>query len=344
MTSRSALVAAIAVAAAVLAVSGASAGPAQVALMNLAKPQHRGLYGGHHAFMSPFFRAFVHNQRKGFPFPGGKECEEDAHHLCGGILRRCVGRFGCSMQCLTDHAPKLSEKCRKAHPCFVDIDKHCATVSGGANQMMGCLRAHSAELTEECKKFHPCLRPGDHKCHKLDYHGAPAPFVGDIAKFLAKVRSGAFARDHNLMQGEHMRHHHGAFHPGGFQAHRNQDHFRIFNKRKHHFGRHHGGSGAAVRAAHDEMQLVREESRHLAAEERELLDERRELQNERRELSRERRELEHERHGAGAGASASANSASGMLLSPAPSAGGSAWAYGAAGAALLALAAAALAW
>jgi hypothetical protein len=78
----------------------------------------------------------MENQRKGFPFPSGKECEADAHKLCPGILKRCVGHFGCTIQCLTDHAPKLSPQCQQAHPCYPDIDKFCAHMPPGENRMM----------------------------------------------------------------------------------------------------------------------------------------------------------------------------------------------------------------
>lgn len=231
------------------------------------------LYKGHHSFMSPFFRAFVHNQKKGFPFPNGKECEEDSHRLCGGILRRCVGRFGCSMQCMTDHAPELSEKCRKAHPCYVDIDKFCPHVGGGRNAMMDCLHGHLKDLSAQCKKHHPCLVPGQHLCHKLDYNTPPVNFIGqNVAKFLEKVRSGAFAHAHHPPAGGH----HGFFHPGGFSRNHHQHSFRRFK---------------------DRMHREREAEKHVEREERELLAERRELASERRELEQERRRFARERDG-----------------------------------------------
>lgn len=94
----------------------------------------------------------------------GAECEEDAHRLCPGIMKSCIGSFGCTIQCLTDHAPKvvvvcsctidkifrepdrfrirlvaciqLSPACRSAHPCYPDIDKYCVEIPAGKNEMM----------------------------------------------------------------------------------------------------------------------------------------------------------------------------------------------------------------
>ena len=108
--------------------------------------------------VSPFFARFVKNQQKGFPFPNGKECEEDSHKLCPGILRKCVGKFGCTTQCLADHMPKLSKKCAKAHPCYPSMDKYCSDVPAGQNAMMKCLKKHFKDLNPECIHHHPCLK------------------------------------------------------------------------------------------------------------------------------------------------------------------------------------------
>jgi hypothetical protein len=37
----------------------------------------------------------------------GKECEEDAHKFCPGILKKCTGNFHCTTQCLSDHSPHV---------------------------------------------------------------------------------------------------------------------------------------------------------------------------------------------------------------------------------------------
>lgn len=85
------------------------------------------------AFFHHFFQT---QQTTHFPFPDGEECEADAHRLCGGILKNCIGDFGCTTQCITDHAPHLSPACLDKHPCFPDIDTYCKDVQGGANMIM----------------------------------------------------------------------------------------------------------------------------------------------------------------------------------------------------------------
>lgn len=56
-------------------------------------------------FISPLLTRFVNEQKKGFPFPEGKECAEDMHKHCKRSLEVCVGNNECSMTCLTDHCP-----------------------------------------------------------------------------------------------------------------------------------------------------------------------------------------------------------------------------------------------
>lgn len=142
--------------------------------------------------LEPLFTKFLHNQRRGFPFPDGQECEEDAHKLCAGILKRCVGDYGCTTQCLTDHAPALSPKCAQAHPCYSAIDQFCPHVAPAQNEMMRCLQSHLSELPEACLQAHPCLKSDDlnQECQVLDYSGKAPAFLTNLRHFLDTVRTG----------------------------------------------------------------------------------------------------------------------------------------------------------
>jgi hypothetical protein len=248
--------------------------------------------------VDPMLNAFVENQKKGFPFPDGAECEEDAHRLCGGILRECAGDFGCSVQCLTDKAPHLSEGCRRAHPCFEDIDRFCAHVEGGQNKMMACLHGHAAELSAECLAQHPCLKE-DHpaKCGVQDYAAPPVDFIGDIKAFLGNLHAGRlFDPLKNLARfAQHRRRPPPppplplrlALPPRVFSVADGDAPGPVAEGDAGRFGGRRGiRSGDPV-----ERLAAARERRELQRERRELLDERRELAAERRELLRMRSQM-----------------------------------------------------
>lgn len=231
----------------------------------------------------PFFRAFVHNQRRGFPFPNGQECEADAHKVCGGILKTCMGSFGCSLQCLTDHIPSLSPKCQKAHPCYPDIDKHCSHIKPGHNDMMTCLLEKKSKLSHACLAHHPCLRFPHIKCRSLDYNTPPVPFVGDIGRFLTTLRSGhLFSPIHRFPRLPMMQTHHRAVRPGFRYPHGmwNQGHKTDDESEKH---------------IREEKNELRQERSHLRQREQKLRHEEQIYASNEQLLLKERQELEAER-------------------------------------------------
>jgi hypothetical protein len=143
-----------------------------------------------------FFRNFWQRQiASSFPFPDGQECEADAHRLCGGILKNCVGDFGCTSQCITDHIPNLSEGCKAKHPCYPDIDRFCNNVQGGPRNVMNCLQSNAHQLSHECTSLHPCILEA--KCQEIDYDDAiiqpRRPVVQAIPLYMQMLQS---ARQH----------------------------------------------------------------------------------------------------------------------------------------------------
>eukprot|EP01006_Ploeotia_vitrea_P027961 TRINITY_DN60724_c0_g1_i2.p2 TRINITY_DN60724_c0_g1~~TRINITY_DN60724_c0_g1_i2.p2 ORF type:complete len:333 (+),score=138.23 TRINITY_DN60724_c0_g1_i2:111-1109(+) len=257
--------------------------------------------------LDPILNTFIHNQRKGFPFPQGRECEEDAHKLCGGMLRMCEGAFGCTTQCLTDHAPHLSEKCRKAHPCAQEIDDWCPHVKGGQNDMMHCLKEHQKQLSDLCVAHHPCLNASladtHPHCVPIDYKSQPPSFIKNIQHFLHNLRHGHFfepmpgaaaAPEDALAAVErHRTHHHHRFGGGG-----------IRNMLSSLFGGLGGGDSPQGRNIADRSHEISENKphhnkhhhkHHNAQRQQELDREARRLERERNELLQERRELASER-------------------------------------------------
>lgn len=233
---------------------------------------------GDDADAGSFFKQFVKNQRKGFPFPQGQECEEDAHRVCPGVLRSCIGNFGCTMQCLTDHAPELSPACRRAHPCFPDFDKFCVDIPPGKNEMMKCLKNHAAELSSACLDHHPCLKPKADKndpkvaedCKKLDYSGSGPSFVGNAKDFLERIRSGDIFKPLDRLLSQKL--------PFGHPNRENSPRFPRFSA---------GSSPPAV-----EIERAR---RSLDKSNKLLSDAQKQFQEERHNLFNERKELEEER-------------------------------------------------
>jgi len=108
------------------------------------------------------------SQQHTFMFPGGDECKADADRLCSGVIKSCTGDH-CTTQCLSDHAPKLSDKCAKAHPCFADLDEKCPDMDPGQNQAIKCLKSSIDKVSDACKKTHPCLLKKEVTCEDMVY-------------------------------------------------------------------------------------------------------------------------------------------------------------------------------
>ena len=159
----------------------------QIQLHEFIPPAHM-LHGqspapGLFSFFSHFFQR---QQQTTFPFPDGEECEADAHRLCGGLIKHCVGDFSCNQvtECITDHAPQLSAKCLEKHPCFQDIERLCASHAAGTNDIMQCLKHNAHQVSAHCLALHPCIAQDG--CDVVDYDGTQAhlPVVKNIPEYM----------------------------------------------------------------------------------------------------------------------------------------------------------------
>ena len=189
----------------------------EVALHEFVAPASLSHRGAPAPGLVEFFAHFFHKQQHSrMPFRGSRRggahgehsCEADAHRLCGGVLKECVGDFSCPSLalCLTDQLPFLGQDCRAAHPCAPDVQAHCAgaRVQRGDNGVVQCLAevqarvqghgAASGGLQPQCTELHPCLL--DHSCDATAFdpaHGgsasAHAPILRSIPEYMGYLHA-----------------------------------------------------------------------------------------------------------------------------------------------------------
>ena len=98
--------------------------------------------------------------RKVYPFP--QDCEAEIKGKCSAIIRICEGGVGrCTLECETDHPPKVSEKCKKKHPCAPEVERLCPIMSD-RHTIFKCLLDHarkpSSNISSACRASEPCLK------------------------------------------------------------------------------------------------------------------------------------------------------------------------------------------
>ena len=90
-----------------------------------------------------------------YPFP--EDCESELHDQCLGLVRVCSDD-GCTLECETASGPpSISNKCKKAHPCSVDMEKYCM-IMGDEKQLFKCLLSNKKNLSALCLTSEPCLK------------------------------------------------------------------------------------------------------------------------------------------------------------------------------------------
>ena len=97
--------------------------------------------------------------RKVYPFP--QDCEAEIVGKCNAIVRVCEGGVGqCTLECETDHPPQVSEKCKQAHPCAVEVERLCPIMSS-RHTIFKCLLDHArrpgSNISAACRSSEPCL-------------------------------------------------------------------------------------------------------------------------------------------------------------------------------------------
>lgn len=197
----------------------------EVTLHEFVAPAHMSRSGAPAPGLIEYFAHFFHKQQHSrMAFRGSRRggehgehsCEADAHRLCGGVLKECVGDFACPALalCLTDQMPFLGEVCRGVHPCAADVQAHCAgaRVRHGDNGVVQCLAEVQARAQEhadsaggangglqsQCTDLHPCLL--DHSCEATAFdpaHGggasAHAPLMRSIPEYMGFLHAARVA-------------------------------------------------------------------------------------------------------------------------------------------------------
>jgi uncharacterized LabA/DUF88 family protein len=87
-------------------------------------------------------------------------CRQDVEQLCAGV-QRGGGRI---MQCLRDHADKVSNGCKETmqaararsenarEACRQDVEQLCSGVQPDGRRIMQCLREHADKVSSGCKE------------------------------------------------------------------------------------------------------------------------------------------------------------------------------------------------
>jgi orotidine-5'-phosphate decarboxylase len=93
-------------------------------------------------------------------------CKQDVEQLCPGVQPGGGG----IMQCLRDHADKVSDGCKQAaraakqeaakvrEACKQDVEQLCPGVQPGGRRIRQCLRDHADKVSDGCKQAFQAAR------------------------------------------------------------------------------------------------------------------------------------------------------------------------------------------